>query len=160
MNWDDLQQRWGSLSVREQKTLIAGGTFLVLLLLWWGLLRPLLAYQQELHRKAESLSEQLEWMQQQAPRLAGARQQPTLSGQGTPAEIASASARQLGISISRVQPKGQDAVSLWVDEVPAKRLLQWLKELQQQGLVVSNAQISKVSDGMLRATLTLSRGMP
>jgi general secretion pathway protein M len=157
--------RWfRSRERREQRALLAATAASVLFLaysLWW---QPL---DRDLHRLRATVAQQratLHWMQRAAAevqrlRAAGvtissnARRRPLLS-------IADGSARSSGLhqSVSRLEPRGNNRVRIWLERAPFDRLVAWLAALQQHdGVVVDSASLRRAGAGLVNATLELSR---
>ena len=117
---------WNSLSQRERLLVGVGGALLVLMVIYWGAWRPfsnsIETAEQQLSKQREALS----WMQLRAGDL---RQQPAGARQPdrstTLEAVANTTSRQLGVSLTRLQPTEQDLlVELQVLEF--ERLMNWL----------------------------------
>lgn len=153
---------WMERSARERLTLGTGAVVLLLILLWGLVWAPL---QDSLARRAAALENQqqtLQWMQSVAAEL------PRLqSGQRDAAEPATSllgllesSARQAGLRqrIVRMEPEGEGSVRLNLRQVDFDHTIQWLAQLQNQGIAVRDGQfVLADAPGTVNASLTLQR---
>lgn len=73
----------------------------------------------------------------------------------------SATARDAGLQITRMQPMEDEGLNLWIDEADAKLLHRWLLGLQENyGISVGKASIrGNEGKGTVRAQLMLTRGV-
>jgi general secretion pathway protein M len=55
----------------------------------------------------------------------------------------SRTAQQFGIKPNRLQPEGNDAVSVWFDEVSFNDLIKWLDSQSQSGMSVRQISIDR-----------------
>ena len=126
-----MKSRWNSLSQRERLLVGVGGALLVLMVIYWGAWRPfsnsIETAEQQLSKQREALS----WMQLRAGDL---RQQPAGARQPdrstTLEAVANTTSRQLGVSLTRLQPTEQDLlVELQVLEF--ERLMNWLVVMER-----------------------------
>ncbi len=122
---------WNSLSQRERLLVGIGGASLLLMMIYWGAWRPfsnsIETAEQQLSKQREALS----WMQLRAGDL---RQQPAGARQPdrstTLEAVANTTSRQLGVSLTRLQPTEQDLlVELQVLEF--ERLMNWLVVMER-----------------------------
>ena len=122
---------WNSLSQRERLLVGIGGASLLLMVIYWGAWRPfsnsIESAEQQLSKQREALS----WMQLRA---GGLRQQPAGARQPdrstTLEAVANTTSRQLGVSLTRLQPTEQDLlVELQVLEF--ERLMNWLVVMER-----------------------------
>lgn len=153
---------WMERSARERLTLGTGAVVLLLILLWGLVWAPL---QDSLARRATALESQqqtLQWMQSVAAELPRLR-----SGQRDAAEPATSllgllesSARQAGLRqrIVRMEPEGEGSVRLNLRQVDFDHTIQWLAQLQNQGIAVRDGQfVLADAPGTVNASLTLQR---
>ena len=122
---------WNSLSQRERLLVGIGGASLVLMVIYWGAWRP---FNDSIETAEQQLGKQraaLSWMQLRAGDL---RQQPAGARQPdrstTLEAVANTTSRQLGVSLTRLQPTEQDLlVELQVLEF--ERLMNWLVVMER-----------------------------
>lgn len=153
---------WMERNARERLTLGAGGVVLLLILLWGLVWAPL---QDSVARRTAALASQqqtLQWMQTVSAELPRLR-----SGQRDAAEPATSllgllesSARQAGLrqQIVRMEPEGEGSVRLNLRQVNFDHTIQWLTQLQSQGIAVREGQfVLADAPGAVNASLTLQR---
>lgn len=152
---------WTTLAARERLVLAVGGAVLALVVLFLGIWEPLAAarHQREVElRAARALAVQLEQLAAAAPRAGAA---PAGAGQSLLAVVdQSAKASALNKPPTRLQPDGDNAVRLWLEDVPFDALVRWLGELHARyGVRVEAAEVERESGpGLVNARLTLMRG--
>jgi len=151
---------WSSLAIRERRVLAAGCAALALVLLYVGLWEPLAAVRTQRHadlQAARALAVRIEQLASVAPRAGAA---PASAGQSLLAVVdQSAKASALNKPPSRLQPEGDDAVRIWLEDVPFAALMRWLGDLHvRYGVRVDAAEIERESGpGLVNARLTLMR---
>ena len=71
-----------------------------------------------------------------------------------------ASAREAGLDIARLQPQGDDAVRVWIEDAPASDVYAWIIAAQRDhGLSVREASLaSRSGDGTIAVEITFSSG--
>lgn len=122
---------WNSLSQRERLLVGIGGALLVLMVIYWGAWRPFNNSIESAEKQLSKQREALSWMQLRAGDL---RQQPAGARQPdrstTLEAVANTTSRQLGVSLTRLQPTEQDLlVELQVLEF--ERLMNWLVVMER-----------------------------
>jgi len=156
-----LRAWWSGLAERERRVLGGGGVILALVIAYLGVWEPLAGarHRQQVNlAAARALAVQIEALAASAPRGT-----PALSGTGQSLlAIVDQSSKSSAMAKppSRLQPEGDNAVRIWLEDVPFDALLRWLGELQSRyGVRVDNADIQRESGpGLVNARLTLMRG--
>ena len=134
---------WESLAEREQRLVMVTGFFVVIGLIYWVLWYPSAHLRATAAEQKARASQMLISMQQDGERIARARSGGTRSQGGSLQVIVNQSARQAGITISRMQPQGE-ALQVWVDEVPWHDLTAWLASMRKQhGLAVTSVDLQR-----------------
>lgn len=151
---------WENLSERERRLLFGGGALLVLALLYWGLWSPMASSLDSQRSAVASQQRQLSWMQQQATEVTKLRARGNqVKASGSLSAAVNGSARQLGITLSRIQPQGDD-LQVWIDQIEFNLLISWMGELQsQQGIIAQSLDLNATdTPGQVRVRrLLLSR---
>ncbi|NQY34728.1 MAG: type II secretion system protein M [Alteromonadaceae bacterium] len=123
-----MMERWQQLTLREQRIVIALGVVLGIYVLYSFIWQPvqsnLLKTQQTLSRQQELLT----WVSQNTARYQQAKKTGKVSSRGSLSSIVNRSARNKGITVTRMQPQAED-IQVWIDEIPFNTLLQWLDQL-------------------------------
>lgn len=151
---------WNGLNKREQH-LVLGMSALILVCafffaLWQPLHDNLAKSQKELARKQQLLT----WVQVNTAKFAGMNVQSGATNNTSLTNIVNNTARQLNITVSRMQPK-DDVLQIWLDDVAFNDLLKWSETLYlQQGVVISAVDIAESNEpGRVRVNrLELSKG--
>lgn len=142
---------WQERTGREKVLLAAAACVCACVLIYFAVVRPTVAYQKgaqvyldsavELHADVTRAAEELSRLSQNGA-------MPS-SGDDRPVRVlASAGAREQGLSVTRIQPMSDQAVSFWVDEVTVAALFAWTIGLQvDHGITVSRADIQRMPDG-------------
>lgn len=158
---------WQTLSERERRLVGLAGLLALAVVLYLGLLRPLYAlrdaeeagWRSAMARLAEveALAGEVTTLQQQGARMTAAGKRR----QSEPVQVLAArAARARGLSMSRLVPEGEGAVTVWIDQVETPSLYDWILDLQSDyGIAVSRASLTPLADGRgVRAQVTLSAG--
>jgi type II secretory pathway component PulM len=159
-----LHARFKSLTLREQRIVLAGSVLFVLVLLFAALL-PLERRVAGLQQRVSARQADFAWLQSIAPRLASL-QAAAASNAGGNGEslvvLADRVARETGISRSLTgsQPSGDGALSVRLEQVPFDALAGWAAELvQHHGVRVVSASIDGgATAGIVSATFVLRSG--
>ncbi|APE07342.1 MULTISPECIES: type II secretion system protein GspM [Alteromonas] len=138
-----LLERYKALTEREQKLVILSGVFIVIALFYFAIWSPLnnaLAQQQKLLDNQQSL---LVWVKDSAAR---AQQLRRVSGSeknfsGSLPQAVNRTTAKHDIAISRMQPQN-DELQIWVDQAPFNDVLEWLKSMENMGVVILQADIT------------------
>jgi general secretion pathway protein M len=141
-----LKAYYVQLSDREQRLVLLSAVLLVIAVFYWGLWSPL---SQSVERGQTALNSQQElllWVQKNANR---AKQLQGSAGQnaqltGSLAQEVNQSASRLNITISRMQPQG-DELQVWVDQVPFNDVLSWLQSMESKGVVILDVDVAETS---------------
>ncbi len=134
---------WQQLNGREQKLVatMAGVIFIFLfyLLVWQPLNQSMSKTQQKLQRQQQLLS----WVQESTRQYQQAKRGNTSTrGNASLSSIVSRMAKQNQLTITRLQPQGDD-LQIWIDQVAFVKLLAWLELIaNQEGLYVKAIDLS------------------
>lgn len=154
---------WSGLQVNERRMLIAGAVVLLLVLPYFGVWLPL---QDDIAALEEQVREQQavkRWMQQAAAEVkqlsagSGSVVRPR-DGRSLLAVVDQTAKRSgLGPGLKRLEPEGQAAVRVWLEQVAFDDMVAWLTGLEQQnGLVVATITIDRQDlPGQVNARITL-----
>lgn len=140
------QQYWLGISVRERQLLLLAGSILLFAVLYYLLWQPW-QVRSELWQRIQTREQQtVSWMLQNASRVTLSAPAATPSDDvrqlSLPVLISQSSSR-FGLSTSRLQPQGHQ-ISVTLARSDFTLLMQWLAELEQQGVSVSQLDVSAV----------------
>ena len=145
--WQRLKIWYELLPTRDRLALqglsIALAVFLVYMLIWepfgkWVDNKKMdYVHQQEVH----------DWFQKNKTRaLELQKNQKSSAGQRELSSIVSASARQAGLTLNRVQPD-RKGLSVWVEDAPYQKLLKWLVLLENKNdVLVQQIRLDKLKE--------------
>jgi general secretion pathway protein M len=135
---------WQQLNGREQQLVlvmaIAVGVFAFYSAIWQPLNKGLADAQNKLVKQQQLLS----WVQENTALY---QQQKKSVGKssfsGSISSVANSSARKFKLSVTRMQPQGED-LQVWIDSTPFTQLLFWLEHLaNNEGLQVKAINLSQ-----------------
>lgn len=134
---------WEGLATRERNLAILSAVVIVIGGLYWGLVQPLTDALNAEQQRLKSNQQTLVWMKSKGQDIVNAQAQSANNGgQVNLNQLIGNSARENGITISRIQPKGAE-LEVWIDDIEFNLLLNWLKQLQQRhGVVTLNTDLA------------------
>ncbi|MBL4910434.1 MAG: type II secretion system protein M [Alteromonadaceae bacterium] len=144
------QQKWQQLNGRE-KILVSVMSLVVVIFLLYSLIwQPLNTQLVKSTKKLTRQQQLLTWVEKNTARYQQFNKNGKVS-RGSLTGIVNQSARQKNITVTRMQPQGDD-IQVWIDEVPFELLLQWLEQLVSvNGLQIQAIDLSATDDqGMVR----------
>jgi general secretion pathway protein M len=155
----ELMTHYKELEKRERAALLSLSVFLFGVVLYAGIWSPANSYvldSQVDHDRYLKLLTYLKSTEAQARSSSGNQSSGKAAGQSLLSSV-SKSAQSVGISPSRLQPEGSEAVSVWFDAVAFTKLMLWLERLESgQGIVVRQITIDRrESPGEVSARLVL-----
>ena len=153
-------QQWfrqQSLSDQQRLRWLAG--FLVLVLLWVGVVNPVLTFRDRAAGALSQAQNDLAWLNSNNGALSAAlAQRKQAAPQGDAAlDAVAASAQAHGLTLNRFSPEGGGRLALSLDQAPYASLMAWLVELaENRGLQVLNLSLDRTdTPGMVRARIVL-----
>lgn len=135
---------WQQLNIREQRLIAVMSLLIAIFILYSVIWQPLNDALVKNKAKLERSQDLLVWVQENTDRYtkakrSGARKQ---SG-GSLSSIVTRTSRTKKITITRMQPQGED-LQVWIDEISFEQLLNWLEQLAtREGLQVKSIDLSK-----------------
>jgi len=160
-----LVARWRQLAPREQRLLTLAAGVLALLLGYGLLWSPWQAARERLRSENARLQADLAWLQQLAPQVQALRaRQPVVTSSRAadagplPVRLdTSLRAAGLGEHLLRLEPAPDASVKLWLDDAPFDRVITWLGELADQGVVIEALGVNPgAAPGRVSARMTVS----
>ncbi|UJF19450.1 type II secretion system protein M [Vibrio sp. SS-MA-C1-2] len=156
-----MKQWWLALSLREKRLVIIAAVALSIATLYWGVLQPLQQREQLAQSRVQSEKQLYSWTEQQVQKIInlGGVKKGTVKSTGSFNSIVTQSLGRYKLELVRLQPRG-DKLDVWVKPAPFNQLLQWLDNLQQQGISVNFIDLdrSEVSGMVEVKRLQLGRG--
>jgi len=137
-----MKQWWQQLQQREQILVVVMSVFVGIFMLYQLVWQPVHSGLDKAEKKQARTQELFEYVKINTAQVSGTSTPKKVKATGSLSSVVNRIAGQFQIAISRVQPQG-DSVQVWIEEVPFEQLLRWLDNLtHQQGLNVSNIDIS------------------
>lgn len=154
---------WAGRSPREQRLLVVAGALAALILIWLmiGSAMTWTQQMQSASREAVEREGRVIAKAKLLARPAGAAGASAEIGNGAALDqYLAQSASELGLSLSRNEPRGADAVNIAMSQAKAQVVTLWLAELELQGMVLDNLTLTPQTDGTLGVTADLRRVTP
>ncbi len=136
---------WQQLNSREQRLVAAMGVMAIVFIFYSAIWQPLNDSLVQEASKLERQHQLLTWVQentalyQQAKRSSGGKARLS----GSISSVANRSAKTYKLTITRMQPQGDD-LQVWIDSTPFTQLLFWLEHLaNNEGLQVKAIDLSQ-----------------
>lgn len=149
-----LRQRWLLLAAREQQALKILGIFTAVFILIYSVWLPSRQAAQNARAKYASNLELLQSLQASAGQFSGNH----AAGAGSVLSVVSTTAGTQGLTLSRIEPEGEDLTRVWIERADFNTVATWLATLSTQDIKLKEFQAEKQSDGKgVSARLVLSR---
>lgn len=141
-----MKERWQHLNKREQRLVASLGGVFLLFILYSVIWQPMNDGIAEANEKLVKKRELLTWVNENtASYLQAKRSGGKAKSKGSLSRVVNASAKNYKLTITRMQPQGDD-LQVWIDNTSFTQLLFWLEHLaNKEGLQVKAIDISKGS---------------
>ncbi len=156
-----MKEWWFGLQANERRTLIIGGGALTLILIYFAGWVPLQESVATLESQVQEQRSLKNWMEQSAAEMQqlrrGATGQAPVAGRSLLTMVdQSARSGQLGSSLKRLEPEGENGVKVWLEQAAFDEMMSWLVALEQQsGVSVATITIERKAEGRVDANMTL-----
>lgn len=158
--------RYDHLPRRDQQALKLMVAALALALLYFAIWRPVDQYHDQALSSRENAAELLAWMQENRVALrqlagsnagTGNNVQKPADGRALMATVTS-TARESGLNLQRFEPSGDDAIRVWLEDVPFTQVAAWLEGLNtNHGILIEQAALDRRdTPGLVSVRLTLA----
>lgn len=151
-----LRNRYEHLERQEQLAVKTLGIFFAGLFLYFGMLQPAHDFRADRLVDFERNESLLQYMKgTEADARATVVGGPSINGQNLMSDVSN-SARRFGINPNRLQPEGEDGVSVWFDAVSFGLLLDWMSSVSSQSVSVRQISIDRDdAPGIVNARIIL-----
>ncbi|UYM15404.1 type II secretion system protein M [Endozoicomonas euniceicola] len=156
--WQQLQARYELLSSRDRQALQWLSAFLAAALLYLFIWEPLSSWNSSQKEDYERQQVVLQWMNDNYQSAKDQqRKQKTAGGQREISSIVSGTAKQAGVTLSRVQPD-RKGLGVWIEDAAYQKFLSWLVVLNTKfNLTVQQVRLDKgKEEGRVKIYLHLS----
>lgn len=158
--------RYDHLPRRDQQALKLMIVAVVLALVYFAIWRPVNQYHNEALADRQNAVDLLAWMQENRATMrdlagndAGASNsaQKPANGRELMATVTS-TAREAGLNLQRFEPSGDDAIRVWLEDVPFTQVAGWLEGLNSNhGILIDQAAMDRRdTPGVVSVRLTLA----
>lgn len=154
-----LHKAFQARTPREQVLLAGLAVLLLLTVLWFGVLAPAINWRSDAAQRYANAAEGYETLLVQASEYRARSAQAVTAGDREPLRtLADRTARERGLSISRVQPLEDGRLGVWMEQSDADALMGWLSVLaREHGVSAERVSLDRENDNRVRAQLTLVR---
>jgi type II secretory pathway component PulM len=154
------KSRWYGLQTRERQILRLSAITLSVLLFYLLIIDPVYSSRDDAEQRLQSSQEAYWVMQQQAFDLKASLSNPGISASGSLLTQVESSAQKEGLrsALKRLQPSGNNQIQVSLEGASYQQIMQWLSNLNQQGVRVQrlDIEVDRKSD-LLAVQLLLAR---
>lgn len=142
---------WQQLNIREQRLVAVMSALISIFIVYSLIWQPMNEKIAERKLKIQRQQTLLIWVQESTQRYQQAKRSGGNSSGESLSSIVNRTSRLDKISITRMQPQGDD-LQVWIDEISFNKLLSWLEKLaSRNGLQVKGIDLSKADQqGVVR----------
>ena len=157
---------WETLQPKDRYMVLVGGVVVAIAILYFVVWTPVSASRNNKEMRVENKRETVIWMAQKKKEVEHLKRiNPNLFNQATDSRsllaIVDNGAKQMGTrsSITRIDPDGENKVSIWVEDISFDHLIVLLGELERRNYVqIADASLNKSEQiGKVSGKVTLSR---
>jgi len=158
-----LTAQYDQLSSRDQKALQVLALAFAVTFAYLGVWRPIAEFRADSEAEMEASRELLEWVRSKEATARAVASMGNESGQtgnlgdDDLLKTVTDSADKSGMPLQRFEPSGNQAMRIWLEQVPFTDLTQWLAHLETKyGIVVDQASLDRADEpGLVDARITL-----
>ena len=162
-----LTAQYDQLPRRDQQALLVLAVAVFLGLLYFAVWQPARSFHDQAADNRENAEELLAWMNANRPalqRIAGASGSSGSSNVNKPQDgralmaLVTRTAGESGLALQRFEPSGEDAIRVWLDQVPFSQVAGWLERLNlDNGVEIEQASMDRQDEpGVVSVRLTLT----
>jgi general secretion pathway protein M len=162
-----LTAQYDQLPRRDQQALLVLGVAVFLGILYFAIWRPAATYHSNAVSNVENAQKLLVWMnsnRSSLQQLSGDRSGQSSGTVDKPADgralmaLVTRTAGEAGLSLQRFEPSGEDAIRIWLEQVPFTQVAGWLETLNtSNGVQIDQASMDRQSEpGLVSVRLTLT----
>ncbi|MBV1884285.1 MAG: type II secretion system protein M [Pseudomonadales bacterium] len=158
----DLKIKFYSLAPREQTALVALSFFLSCVAFFYLIWNPINQGSDQAYARYQSKAKLIAWMEanESVAKTVSKSSGANAGSRGGKSilSLVNSTSSQNGISLKRFEPKGDDGIRIWLENVSFDGMLKWLAVLKNTyGVVIANITVESQSEiGKINATIILS----
>ncbi|MEE2565767.1 type II secretion system protein GspM [Hyphobacterium marinum] len=155
----DMTSWWQGRTGREQGLLAGLALVLGVLVLWYGIIAPVVGWRDTSRARYEVSAERYLHVTAELARIEGSAEAHAVQTYDRPLRtVAGERAAAHGLAISRVLPDGDGQLNLWIEAAPAGSLTDWLSDLDRNHAVrVERLTLDRRADRLVNAQIVLRR---
>lgn len=151
-----MMQWWFDREPRERALLLGVAMMAGLFAFFQFLVLPLVHYRASAQDQYDAALAILEDVEAGARTAQAIRAAAGARPEGAVRTIVAATATELGLAITRLQPLETAELDVWLDNVSAQLLYAWVGRLQERGIPVTRAVIQKSDGATVSAQITFA----
>ena len=158
---EQLKEWYQGLDNNEQRIVMLAAAFFGLIILVFGLLKPVNDSLGDIQRKIDSREKSVALWKKSMPQIIANRGSMNSKNSSTSlSNLITSSTRKYQLKVSRVQEKGATEIQVWFDNVPFNEFVRWVAELENSHRVsVESVNIrTKDRDGLSSIDVKIQRG--
>lgn len=161
-----LTAQYDHLPRRDQQALIVLAIAVLVGILYFAIWRPAVSFHDSAVNERENAEQLLAWLdanRSSLQRISGGTEQAS-GNADRPADgralmaLVTRTAGESGLALQRFEPSGEDAIRVWLEQVPFERVSGWLERLNSEnGVQIEQASMDRQSEpGLVSVRLTLT----
>lgn len=158
---EQLKQWYEGLDNNEQRIVMLAAVFFGVLILFFGLLKPINDSLNSLQTQVNSREKSVALWKKSMPQIIANRGNTnTSSASLSLSNLVTSSTRKYQLRVSRVQEKGATEIQVWFDNVPFNEFIKWVAELENShSISIESVNIrTKDRDGLSSIDVKIQRG--
>lgn len=158
---EQIKEWYEGLEQSEQRIVMVAATFFSLVILFFGILKPLNSAVSDMSSKVTSRQSSVDFWKQSMPTVLANRGRANASSSAMAlSSVVTTTTRRFNLRVSRVQEKNPTEIQVWFDNVPFNDFLRWIAEIENKHQVsVASVNIrSKDRDGLSSIDIKLQKG--
>jgi len=154
-----LKAWWAQASARDQMVLVIGCGFLVMYVLFMGVLKPVYEMRSKEETKNDALRKSLENVRVLAAQVAVQRKSGSGARSSSLEKIVQQSVGTNRLQVSSMNAAGKSGLRLRFEEAPFENILRWLYEMEiSHNLIIKDLSIAAAAgSGMVTVNLRLQQ---
>ncbi|MGH1536992.1 MAG: type II secretion system protein GspM [Gammaproteobacteria bacterium] len=163
---NQIKEWWDTLQSRERYIVLAATVLIMLLIIYFAIWSPISSSRDNKQKRVEAKRDTVIWMSQKKQEVEHLKRiNPNMFKSATDGRsllaIVDTGAKQMGIrpAITRIEPKGEDSVHLYVEDIAFDYLIVLLGELERRNNIeVADASFNRSAQvGKITGKVTLKR---
>ncbi|MET1256724.1 type II secretion system protein GspM [Aliikangiella maris] len=158
---EQLKQWYNGLDSSEQRLVNIASIFVVLFILFFGILKPISDSVESIEGQIQSRERSVALWKKSMPQIIANRGAMSSSNSNIPlTNLVTSTTRQYQLNVSRVKEKSPNEMQVWFDNVSFNDFIRWVAELESRHKVsVDSVNIrTKDRDGLSSIDIKIQRG--